>query len=469
MVRPYGEGLKFTLNSDGCWQAPNTTMDYITSFDIRLEKDVYYAGEPLTGCVVLENTENIKIRGIRVLLRGKAHVQLKVMKSGERKTLKDDQYLLDEKIVIWGKDKSEPPDAQQILPRGMHTFNFAFQLPQCQMPCSLETRMGTIRYYVKCIIDIPYASSPQGIKYFSLIGPHIDCMEEKYLAALCGADYKKRCFRCCQRGQIGIRCILERTAYCSGENLRIKAWVDNSQDFTINLNIRLFQIIEYRVEKGVLGETKTVTSTAVEFRSSTVAENSQVKFDSMLEQHPIKIPVVPPTMVGVCRLMQIYYTLKVSVEDERKNETLEMEFPVTIATVPYRSPQTQLYSISYDFCVDYVEGGRYISPEFRLGQVYDGNGPTTVDEETPPTDQIEEEEDIILYRPVYVKVMDKPKGISKITKELLDQKLSESQADLDRALKVGSQKLSTKSAGPSGEGPSNGLEQQKLLEDSGAC
>uniref|UniRef100_A0A914Z4D4 Uncharacterized protein n=1 Tax=Panagrolaimus superbus TaxID=310955 RepID=A0A914Z4D4_9BILA len=44
-----------------------------------------------------------RIRGVRVLLRGKAHVQLKVMKSGERKTLKDDQYLLDEKIVIWGK------------------------------------------------------------------------------------------------------------------------------------------------------------------------------------------------------------------------------------------------------------------------------------------------------------------------------------------------------------------------------
>lgn len=95
-------------------------MDYITSFDIRLEKDVYYPGEPITGCVLVENSENIKIRGpyptligrhsrilgIRVLLRGKAHVNLKVMKSGERKTLRDDQYLLDEKILIWGKGMS---------------------------------------------------------------------------------------------------------------------------------------------------------------------------------------------------------------------------------------------------------------------------------------------------------------------------------------------------------------------------
>ena len=35
-----------------------------------------------------------------------------------------------------------------------------------------------------------------------------------------------------------------------------------------------------------------------------------------------------------------------------------------------------------------VEGGIYISPEFQLGQVYDGTGTS--------------DEDIVLYRPIYV-------------------------------------------------------------------
>uniref|UniRef100_A0A914ECT8 Arrestin C-terminal-like domain-containing protein n=2 Tax=Acrobeloides nanus TaxID=290746 RepID=A0A914ECT8_9BILA len=420
-------------------------MDYITSFDIRLEKDVYYPGEPITGCVLVENSENIKIRGIRVLMRGKAHVNLKVMKSGERKTLRDDQYLLDEKILIWGKDKHDEADATQILPRGMHQFNFAFQLPQCQMPCSLETKLGTIRYYVKVIIDIPYASSPQGIKYFSLIAPHIDCMEEKYLASLCGQDHKVRCFRCCQRGMIAVRVILERTAYCCGESIRLKAHIENRQDFTMCLNVRLFQNVEYRIDKGVLGEVKTTTSTVLEYKSPTVSENTQAKFDSSMEQHPIRIPCVPPTMIGVCRLVQIYYVLKVSVEDERKNESLEMEFPLTIATIPYRSPQAQLYTITHDFCVDYVEGGKYISPEFRLGQVYDGNG-----------DVIEEEEDVILYRPVYVKVIEKPKGLGKITKEILDSRLSESPASIRRGLKFGDSQKSVNALLPPTSEPGNG-------------
>lgn len=109
-------------------------MDYIRSFDIRLEKDVYYAGETINGHVYLENVDNFKVKGdssqlrknfinflpifhillcfffdvvyltgIRVVLRGKAHAEWKIMKSGERRTVKDDQYLLDDKTVIWGK------------------------------------------------------------------------------------------------------------------------------------------------------------------------------------------------------------------------------------------------------------------------------------------------------------------------------------------------------------------------------
>ena len=117
--------------------------------------------------------------GIRVLLRGKAHAQLKITKSGERRTVKDDQYIIDEKQIIWGKgclknysiscfffifvdksfncnadffffeDKSEDCESIPIMPLGMHQLPFHFSLPQCPLPCSLETKLGTIRYYIK--------------------------------------------------------------------------------------------------------------------------------------------------------------------------------------------------------------------------------------------------------------------------------------------------------------------------------
>ena len=38
-------------------------MDYIRRFDIVLDKEYYYAGEKLRGHVVVENIENLKVRG----------------------------------------------------------------------------------------------------------------------------------------------------------------------------------------------------------------------------------------------------------------------------------------------------------------------------------------------------------------------------------------------------------------------
>jgi hypothetical protein len=86
----------------------------------------------------------------------------------------------------------------------------------------------------------------------------------------------------------------------------------------------VIQNIEYRIEKGMMVETKTIASTVLEHRSPAVVEHSQCKFEytsaaggsgnTLLSSLPsIKIPVVPPTMVGVCRLLQVYYTLKVPV------------------------------------------------------------------------------------------------------------------------------------------------------------
>lgn len=37
-------------------------MDYIREFDIKLDKEYYYAGEIITGIVILDTTENFKLR-----------------------------------------------------------------------------------------------------------------------------------------------------------------------------------------------------------------------------------------------------------------------------------------------------------------------------------------------------------------------------------------------------------------------
>jgi len=62
-------------------------------------------------------------------------------------------------------------------------------------------------------MDIPYASPPQGIKYFTIIGPHIDCMDDRYLVSIClinlHANNPSLCF-CLTRSYINTKMLLQK-------------------------------------------------------------------------------------------------------------------------------------------------------------------------------------------------------------------------------------------------------------------
>ncbi|KAM3719854.1 Arrestin domain-containing protein [Dirofilaria immitis] len=368
-------------------------MNYITAFDIRLSKDIYYSGEILLGTVILANSQNIPIKDIYVILRGKAHTHIKLNRTGESHTLHDKQYILNEKLVIWDKKNCDENEDEPILFSGLHNFPFQFQLPQSSMPCSLETKLGTIRYYVKVIINIPHGTIPQGIKYFTIIGPSINCMDEKYCCALLGQNKKITWHGCCRRGALALRVIMDRTAYLCGENVRILAHVENRQNGIVWIAMRLIQHVEYFVEKNA-EENKQIDCIVLESKTLPVQPYTQGKFDTAQLQSFI-IPVVPPTLIGVCRLLQIFYVFQACIEDEKGNQMLPMEFPLTIATLPFLKATMPTPMLDYDICCAHVEGGRYISPEFRIDHT---------DHVDDDKDDLEQSVDnhIVLYRPLYV-------------------------------------------------------------------
>lgn len=326
-----------------------------------------------------------------MILRGKAHAEWKVVLSGDRRTVKDDQYFVDERQVIWGEKNLE--STVPILPRGHHTFPFRFTLPESALPCSFESRPCTVRYYIKVTVDIPYASPPQGMKYFTVVGPHIDCMDEQYLKPLAAVERSNRCACCCgliaTGGDLTLRCTLERSAYVCNESLRLKASIDNGGNESVRLLVRLVQYCEYFIERGVLGLSKDAQHLVLEYRGSPVKGGSRAKWDSA---NSLVLPVMPTTLVGVCRLIQIYYVLKVSLEScDKQQQLVHVNFPITVATVPFRIPNSETSPhIRYETAAAHVEGGNYIGPEFLLGQVYDG---ISVPDSSQP---------IVLYRPVYV-------------------------------------------------------------------
>uniref|UniRef100_A0AAR5PSR8 Arrestin C-terminal-like domain-containing protein n=1 Tax=Dendroctonus ponderosae TaxID=77166 RepID=A0AAR5PSR8_DENPD len=362
-------------------------MDYIREFDIQLDKEQYYAGETVCGKVILDTIENFQMKSIRVALRGKAHTEWKVMLSGDRRTVKEDQYFIDQRQTIWGEKHAI--GKKSIIPRGVHKFPFSFDLPESALPCSFESRVGQIRYFFKVIIDIPYASPPQGMKYFTIIGPHIDCMDEHYLKPIVLENRRSTCCWCCKRGTVSLKSVLERSAYVCKESIKLKVTIDNQGEEDVWLRIRLEQICEYFIDRGVLGVSKEQKNLVLEYKGNPVKAQKKIKWDS---GNVLVIPVVPTTLVNICRLIQIYYVLTVSLDTAKETDLVSVNMPLTIATVPFRIPNSGLNkTIKYEPASTHVEGGQYLAPDFLLGQVYDGNEHYL-------------REPIVLYKPVYVTI-----------------------------------------------------------------
>ena len=80
--------------------------------------------------------------------------------------------------------------------------------------------------------------------------------------------------------------------------------------FSFRLKVRLVQHVEYFIERGVLGLSKEIQHLVLEYRGEPVPPDTRTHWDSA---QSLILPVMPPSIVGVCRLMHIYYVLKVNI------------------------------------------------------------------------------------------------------------------------------------------------------------
>ena len=57
-----------------------------------------------------------------------------------------------------------------------------------------------------------------------------------------GQDKRAKCCFCCEKGCVSLRTQLERSAYCCGESIKLKADVTNQSEEDVRLKIRLVQV-----------------------------------------------------------------------------------------------------------------------------------------------------------------------------------------------------------------------------------
>lgn len=295
----------------------------------------YYAGQTVTGKVILKLNEEIALKGIFIHLQGKAEVSWNetvshynpTTKSTEARhvTRSDTQTYFNLKYPLQGTEL-----VNKLGPGEFH-YPFSIGLP-LNLPSSIEGKFGYIRYTCSSNISRPWRFDPK-CKAAITVLEIVDLNTIPGAGSTISFQNSKRTGCCCfDSGPLSAVVALNKQAYVPGENIYIQADIDNSSDESItHTTATLYCWITYKAGHHTKRETKTISS----IERGLIAPHSHEQWSNQ----PLRIPALPPTRLGgMCRIINIEYFLQFTLDPSGTcTSDLDFTFPVTIGTIPLRT------------------------------------------------------------------------------------------------------------------------------------
>ncbi|KAI8478878.1 Arrestin domain-containing protein 3 [Branchiostoma belcheri] len=258
-------------------------MGRLKLFEIALDGDkaVYEPTEVVSGHVVLELRGEMRLRSLKVDIRGLAKVHWTESRGMGTETGSYTQHFTDEleyfhmeeTLLGNGTDsESEAEDDQPLLTAGRHQFSFSFQLPDERLPTSFEGKHGSVRYWLKAEIDRPW-TLPSKVKRDFTIIDHIDINDTYHLTPTGGSREKTLCCWLCTSGPVSLSARTDRRGYCPGESIAISAEFENHSSRRMIPKAALYQTQCYRAG----GKTRTVRENVAHMKGEALSAGDTVQ------------------------------------------------------------------------------------------------------------------------------------------------------------------------------------------------
>lgn len=306
-------------------------MGKLKAFDIVLDgyRNVYHPGQAVRGKCVLELKGDMRLKAVRVFMRGLAKVHWTESRStGNRLGAYTEHYNAELEYFFQGQTLfgSESGDGRDVLTEGHHEFNFTFVLPATGVTTSFEGKYGSVRYWLKAEVEKPWSFNHKTKKAFTVISP-IDINRNEYLTAVESSVEKTLCCWCCTSGPISLYARTDRKGYCPGESIAITADFENLSGRTVVPHATLHQTQTFLAGgKSRSRHCKFTTVTGVALQPGRSAN-----WDAQL----LKIPAVSPSITNCC-LIHVEYAVRITLQIPGAYN-LFVDLPIVIGTVPLRA------------------------------------------------------------------------------------------------------------------------------------
>ncbi|XP_076033484.1 arrestin domain-containing protein 3-like [Oratosquilla oratoria] len=288
---------------------------------------VYFPGQTITGRIQLTNTSPKNCRGVKVKFKGYSKVHwTESEKEGDKQVTRhyrSSESYYNTNYYVWGNG------SECQLPPGNHTFNFSFMLPP-SLPSSFESEHGRVRHEVSAALDLPMASDKECKKFVSVSSLYDLNTIPGVNSPVQRNETKHLCCWCCKSGPISVVLNIDKTGFVSGESMPINAECTNMSNRCMNkTKAKIVQKVTCYAE----GKSKSATRTVASLEHPSIPEGESDIWSGVL----LKIPPLAPSELPGCPNIIIEYTFEFSMDPGGMAFDLDIEFPITIGTIPLRN------------------------------------------------------------------------------------------------------------------------------------
>eukprot|EP00058_Branchiostoma_floridae_P003739 XP_002589227.1 hypothetical protein BRAFLDRAFT_74616 [Branchiostoma floridae] len=320
-------------------------MGKLKSFVITFDnnKDVYQAGEIVSGKLIADVTEGIKARAVRARLHGFAYVHW-TESHGTGEHQRTEHYsaegtYFDQTLTVWGKDLGDKTGENPTLPAGYHEFPFQYQLGK-KLPSSFEGGIGYVRYYIKGIIDRPWRFNHTTKCAFTVLDMYDLNKENSAMMQSRNQNSKTLCCLCCASGPIELQAQTDRGGYCPGETVLVKGSLENNSNTRITkTSARIMQTVTFYASGRSTSRLHTL--------SSAVGLGCRGRTSGNIGELVLPIPAAPPSGLRYCSIINITYVAQVRAHISGPHMHLEVYLPIKIGSIPLTTPYGGFLSSEY--------------------------------------------------------------------------------------------------------------------------
>lgn len=295
---------------------------------------VYYAGQTISGSVHLELIGELDFKAITLTVHGTADVHWSEQhgsgKSRNTVQYRNKETYLDLKIFLVGdgKDKTK-------LPIGTHSFPFAITLPP-NLPSTFMGAHGRVLYWLKCNIDRPWKVDKNLHLYVTVISLLDLNMDPNSVLPITNSGAKTFGCMCCKTGPLTANISLPKVGFVCGETILFSATIENNSDKVMTKSS--VKLVENDVFKAHSGAQKHVKRVILQHQQASIAPGDSFNWSNV----GLLIPPLAPSNLIHCNIIDIFYTVELSVDPSGIGFDLDVPCNITIGTIPLQQQYGQI-------------------------------------------------------------------------------------------------------------------------------